>query len=341
MSWTLAQLAKHVNAELKGNGECNIHSVATLLNAVPGQISFFTNNKYKAQLQETRASAVIIHPDFVSDCPVNALIVQNPHAAYARIAQLLYPTCVESTGIHPSAQVSAEADIAGTATVSANVVIEGGATIGERVFIGANAYIGRNTHIGNDSRILANATICDNVTMGERVLIHPGAVIGADGFGQAYDEGAWVKVPQIGGVRLGNDVEIGASTTVDRGAIEDTVIEDGVKLDNQIQIAHNVHIGAHTVIAACTGISGSTKVGHHCMIAGMVGIAGHLTIGDNVSITGMSLVTKSLPEAGSYSSGIPAENTVLWHRLHARIKQLDDIAKRLQQIEKILEKPEE
>ena len=341
MSWTLSQLAKHVNAELKGNGECDINSVATLLNAVPGQISFFTNNKYKAQLQETRASAVILHPDFVNDCPVSALIVQNPHAAYARIAQLLYPASVEATGIHPSAQVSPDASIADTASVGANVVIEGGTTIRERVFIGANTYIGRNTHIGNDSRILANVTICDNVTMGERVLIHPGAVIGADGFGQAYDAGTWIKVPQIGGVRLGNDVEIGASTTVDRGALEDTVIEDGVKLDNQIQIAHNVRLGAHTIIAAGTGISGSTKVGHHCMIAGMVGIAGHLTIGDKVNITGMSLVTKSLPEAGSYSSGIPVENTALWHRVHARIKQLDNIAKRLLHVEKKLEKPEE
>jgi UDP-3-O-[3-hydroxymyristoyl] glucosamine N-acyltransferase len=341
MSWTLAQLAKHVDAELKGSGECAIHSVATLQNAGPGQISFFTNHKYKSDLQVTRASAVILHPDFINDCPVSALIVQNPHAAYARIAQLLYPTAVESSGIHPSAVISAEASIAKSASVSANVVIEGGTTIGERVFIGANTYIGKNTHIGNDSRILANVTICDQVSMGERVLIHPGVVIGADGFGQAYDAGAWVKVPQVGGVRLGNDVEIGANTTVDRGALEDTVIEDGVKLDNQIQIAHNVHLGAHTIIAACTGISGSTKVGHHCMIAGMVGIAGHLTIGDNVSITGKSLVTKSLPEAGSYSSGIPVENTALWHRVHARIKQLDDMAKRVLHIEKKLQKTEE
>jgi UDP-3-O-[3-hydroxymyristoyl] glucosamine N-acyltransferase len=336
MSWTLAQLAKHVHAELKGNGDCEIHSVATLLNAGQGQISFFTNSKYKAQLAETRASAVILHPDFVIDCPVDAVIVHNPHAAYARIAQLLYPTVGISTGIHPSAQISPDATIADTASIGANVVIESGSVIGEQVFIGANTYIGKHSRIGTASRILANVTICDNVKIGERVIIHPGAVIGADGFGQAYDAGVWVKVPQIGGVRLGDDVEIGANTTVDCGAIEDTVIEEGVKLDNQIQIAHNVHIGAHTVIAATTAIAGSTTIGRHCMIAGAVAIAGHLTIADNVTITGMTMVSKSIPESGSYSSGISAENTAIWHRVHARIKQLDDMGKRLHHIEKKL-----
>lgn len=341
MSWTLAQLAKHVNAELKGNGDCEIHSVATLQNAGQGQISFFTNRKYKVQLQETRASAVILQPDFVSDCPVNAVIVNNPHAAYARIAQLLYPVSNVATGIHPSALIAADATIADSASIGANVVIDSGTVIEDHVFIGANTCIGKHSHIGTASRILANVTICDNVTIGERVILHPGVVIGADGFGQAYDAGVWVKVPQVGGVRLGDDVEIGANTTVDRGAIEDTIIEEGVKLDNQIQIAHNVRIGAHTVIAACTGIAGSTKVGRHCMIAGKVAIAGHLSIADNVSITGMSLVTKSILESGSYSSGIPVENTAIWHRVHARLKQLDDMAKRLQHIEKKLNTPEE
>lgn len=336
MSWTLAKLAKHVNAELRGDGECEIHSVAPLTNAEKGQISFFNNNKYKADLLETRASAVILHPDFAGDCPVNTIIVQNPHAAYARIAQLLYPVDDGPAGIHASAQIGTNTQIADTAVISANVVIGDGVIIADRVFIGPNTTIGGNTRIGAATRILSNVTICDNVSVGERVIIHPGAVIGSDGFGQAYDAGTWVKVPQVGGVRIGNDVEIGANTTVDCGAIEDTVIEDGVKLDNQIQIAHNVQLGAHTVIAACTGIAGSSKIGRHCMIAGMVGIAGHLTITDNVSITGMSLVTKSILEPGSYSSGIPVENTAIWHRVHARLKQLDDIAKRLLHIEKKL-----
>lgn len=336
MPWTLAQLAKHVNAELKGDGKCEIHSVATLLNAGPGQISFLTNSKYKDDLYKTRASAVIIHPDAAGDCPVGALIVQNPHAAYARIAQLLYPAALEQTGIHVSAQIGANAEIADTAVIAANAVIDDGAVIANGAYIGANAFVGRNTKIGSDSRILANVTICDNVQIGNRVIIHPGAVIGADGFGQAYDAGIWVKVPQIGGVRLGDDVEIGANTTVDRGAIEDTIIEDGVKLDNQIQVAHNVRIGAHTVVAAATAIAGSTSIGCNCMIAGAVAIAGHLTIADNVTITGMTMVTKSIPEAGSYSSGISAESTVIWHRLHARVKTLDDLAKRMRQIEKKL-----
>jgi len=341
MPWTLAQLAKHVNAEIKGDGECEIHSVATLLNAGQGQISFFTNSKYKTQLQQTHASAVILHPDFVADCPVNALVVQNPHAVYARIAQLLYPLLEDSGSIHPSAQIAPDASVANTASVGANAVIDSGAIIDAHVFIGANSYVGKHSRIGNNSRILANVTICDNITVGKRVILHPGVVIGADGFGQAYDAGVWVKVPQIGGVRLGDDVEIGANTTVDRGAIEDTVIEEGVKLDNQIQIAHNVRIGAHTVIAAATAIAGSTTIGQHCMIAGAVAIAGHLTIADNVTITGMTMVTKSIPEAGSYSSGISAENTAIWHRLHARIKKLDDMAKRLQHIDKKLKPLEE
>lgn len=336
MSWTLAQLAKHVNAKLKGDAGCEINSVATLEHAKSGQISFFTNSKYRHYLKETRASAVILHPDFADDCAVSALLVANPHAAYARIAQLLFPAALEKSGRHPAATIAMDAQVADTAYIAPNAVIETGAKIGDRSYIGANAFIGKNSHIGSDCRIYANVTVCDNVKMGDRVILHPGVVIGADGFGQAYDSGAWVKVPQIGGVQLGNDVEIGANTTVDCGAIEDTIIEDGVKLDNQIQIAHNVYIGAHTVIAAATAIAGSTKIGHHCMIAGAVGIAGHITIADNVTITGMTMVTKSIPESGSYSSGISAENTANWHRIHARIKQLDDMAKRLQHIEKKL-----
>ncbi|MEJ2360371.1 MAG: UDP-3-O-(3-hydroxymyristoyl)glucosamine N-acyltransferase [Gammaproteobacteria bacterium] len=341
MPWTLAQLAKYVNAELRGDGDCEIRSVATLQNASQGQISFLTNYKYKDELKYTRASAVILHPDFVEECPVSAVISGNPHADYARIAQVLHPVAVGKPGIHTSAQIADSASVPDSACIGANAVIDDGVTLGEHVYIGANSYIGKHTSIGSDSIIQANVTLCDNVTLGERVIIHPGAVIGADGFGQAYDDGIWIKIPQVGGVRLGNDVEIGAGTTVDRGAIEDTVIEDGVKLDNQIQVAHNVRIGAHTVIAATTAIAGSTNIGRHCMIAGAVGIAGHLTIADNVTITGMTMVTKSIPETGSYSSGISAETTAIWHRLHARLKTLDDMAKRLRQIEKKLKTLEE
>lgn len=336
MPWTLVQLAKHVDAELRGDGSCEIHSVATLQCAGQGQISFLTNNRYREDLQNTRASAVILHPEFADLCPVNAIISQNPHATYARIAQLLYPAVKDQSGNHASAQVATTATIAASACVCANAVIEEGAVLGEGVYIGANSYIGRGVRVGANTRIMPNVTVCDNVTIGERVILHSGAVIGADGFGQAYDEGRWIKVPQVGGVQLGDDVEIGANTTVDRGAIEDTVIEEGVKLDNQIQVAHNVRIGAHTVIAATSAIAGSTTIGRHCMIAGAVGIAGHLTIADNVTITGMTMVTKSIPERGSYSSGFSAESTAIWHRLHARFKTLDDLAKRLRQIEKKL-----
>jgi len=336
MSWTLAQLAKQVSAELKGNGDSEIHGVATLDNAGPGQISFFTNTKYRAQLRQTRAAAVILQPEYSVDCPTSCLVVSNPHAAYARIATILHPLPEARPGIHPSAQIADSALVADSASIGANVVIGDGTTIADGVFIGANTSIGSHSAIGSECRIMANVSIGDKVTIGRRGLIHPGVVIGADGFGQAYEDGKWIKVPQIGGVRLGDDVEIGANTTIDRGAIADTVIEDGVKLDNQIQIAHNVRIGAHTIIAAATAIAGSTDIGRHCMIAGAVAIAGHLQIADGVTITGMTMISKSIPKAGSYSSGISAEETVNWHRLHARIKQLDDLAIRLRQMEKKL-----
>lgn len=336
MPWTLAQLAKHVDAELQGDGSCKIQSVATLQRAGPGQISFLTNNRYKDDLKTTRASAVILQEEFADLCPVNKIISRNPHAAYARIAQLLYPVEYGQPGVHASAQINPRAIVAASACVCANVVVDDGAVLDDNVYIGANSYIGKNVRVGKYTRIMPNVTICDNVTIGERVILHSGVVVGADGFGQAYEDGVWIKVPQVGGVQLGNDVEIGANTTIDRGAIEDTVIEEGVKLDNQIQVAHNVRIGAHTVIAAATAIAGSTSIGRHCMIAGAVGIAGHLTIADNVTITGMTMVSKSIYEAGSYSSGISAESTAIWHRLHARFKMLDNLAKRMRQIEKKL-----
>jgi len=340
MAWTLQQLAKHVDAQLVGDGDILIDSVATLEAATTGQISFLTNPAYASHLASTNASAVILRQESAKQCKVAALVTANPHAAYARIAQLLNPPDSVKPEIHSSATVASTAKI-GQAYVGPHAVIDDNAVIEDGVYIGANTYIGPSSHIGTGTRIMQNVTISRCVRIGERCLLHPGVVIGADGFGQAYDDGVWIKVPQIGSVSIGNDVEIGANTTVDCGAIEDTVIEDGVKLDNQIQIGHNVRIGRHTVIAAMAGIAGSAQVGSYCMIGGSAKIAGHISIADKVTITALTLVTKSIKEPGSYSSGITFEPTAVWHRIHARFKRLDEMGKTLRRLEKKFKNTEE
>jgi UDP-3-O-[3-hydroxymyristoyl] glucosamine N-acyltransferase len=203
-------------------------------------------------------------------------------------------------------------------------VIEEGVVVGERVLIGPGCILQRGACVGDDSRLLTQVNLYPDVRIGQRCILHAGAVIGADGFGFAAHDGTWVKVPQVGSVRIGDDVEIGANTTIDRGAIDDTVVENGVKLDNQIQVGHNVVIGAHTAIAACTGISGSTVIGQRCMIGGMVGFAGHLTIADDVTVTGCSLVSASIKQAGGYSSGMPAVESRRWRRMVAHLRRLAD-----------------
>jgi UDP-3-O-[3-hydroxymyristoyl] glucosamine N-acyltransferase len=274
-------------------------------------------------MESTRATAVLVAAEHAAGCPVAALIDPNPYLAYARIAELLYPQTAPAAGIHPSAVVAPGARIAASATLGPLVVIEDDVEIGERVFVGPGCVVQRGAHIGADSRLMTRVNVCAAVRIGRRCVLHPGVVIGADGFGFAPDGGTWVKVPQVGSVQVGDDVEIGANTTIDRGAIDDTVVEDGVKLDNQIQVGHNVTIGAHTAIAGCVGISGSATIGRRCMIGGGVGIAGHLTIADDVVVTGFTLVTASLRRAGSYSSGMPAEETRKWRRMVARLRRLD------------------
>ncbi len=337
MAYTLEKLAEYVGGNIIGDAKCQINSVATLNHAGSGQISFLTNTLYKNQLEHTKASAVLISDEFVDLCTVNVIVVNNPHAAYAKVASLLNPVELPGTGHHPTACIADSCQVHSKSYIAANVVLEEGVVIEEGVFIGANSVIGKGTRIGKDSYLHANVTIYENSDLGERAIIHSGVVIGADGFGQAYDNGVWLKVPQLGGVKIGDDVEVGANTCIDCGAIEDTVIEDGVKLDNQIQIGHNVQIGAHTVIAACVAIAGSTKIGKHCMIGGAVGITGHLKIADKVMITAMSFVCKSIKQPGSYSSAVPSEDSRQWHRQVARIKQLDTMVKRLRKLEKNFE----
>lgn len=334
MTFTLNELAKHVDGQVDGDGECNIEGVGTLQGAQAGQISFLSNSRYGKFLSNTKASAVIINERYQSKCPVNAVIVDDPYSAYAIIASLLHPgKPVSPKGIHASAVISDTARIHDQAIIGPLCVIEDDVTLHAGVIIGPGCVIGRQSSIGEDSRLEANVTIWHDTQIGKRALIHSGVVIGADGFGIAEQKnGHWIKVPQLGRVCIGNDVEVGANTCIDRGALGDTVIEEGVKLDNLIQIAHNVHIGAHTVIASSTAIAGSAKIGKNCKIAGAVGIVGHLEITDNVVVTGMSMVSKSITEPGVYSSGTLLEKNSSWHKNAIRMKQLDDIARKVKKL---------
>jgi UDP-3-O-[3-hydroxymyristoyl] glucosamine N-acyltransferase len=316
-------LAVRFGLALRGEPDLKVRSVATLSRAEAGSVSFLANSRYRRQLETTRATAVVVSAEDAPHSPVAALIHANPYLAYARIALLIHPQVSLAPGIHPSAVVSSLARTAASASIGPLVVVEEDAEIGERVALGPGCVVQRGARIGADSVLVSRVNLYPGVTLGQRCLLHAGVVVGADGFGFAQNAGSWVKVPQVGSVRIGDDVEIGANTTIDRGAIDDTVVEDGVKLDNQIQVGHNVVIGAHTAIAACTGISGSTVIGQRCMIGGMVGFAGHLTIADDVVVTGCSLVSASIKQAGSYSSGMPTVETRLWRRMVAHLRRLD------------------
>jgi UDP-3-O-[3-hydroxymyristoyl] glucosamine N-acyltransferase len=321
--FSLGELAVRFGLGLRGEPGLVISRVATLSHADSGTLSFLANSRYRKQMQSTRATAVLVAPENVADCPVAALIDPNPYLKYAHIADLLHPQAQAAAGVHPSAVVSMSARIAPSAQVGPLAVIEDDAEIGERVFVGPGCIVQRAARVGADTRLIARVNLYAGVRIGRRCILHAGAVVGADGFGFAADAGTWVKVPQVGSVRIGDDVEIGANTTIDRGAIDDTVVEHGVKLDNQIQVGHNVTIGAHTAVAGCVGISGSATIGQRCMIGGGVGIAGHLTIADDVVVTGCSLVSASIKHAGSYSSGMPAVETRLWRRMVAHLRRLD------------------
>jgi UDP-3-O-[3-hydroxymyristoyl] glucosamine N-acyltransferase len=321
--FSLGDLAVRFGLGLHGDPGLVVSCVATLSHAQPGSVSFLANPRYRRQMESTRATAVLVGPEDAASCPVAALIDPNPYLAYARIADLLHPRSLPSPGIHPSAVVSGTARIAPSASVGPLAVIEDDVEVAERVFVGPGCIVQRGARLGADTRLTARVTVYAGVRIGQRCIVHAGAVIGADGFGFAADAGRWVKVPQVGTVHVGDDVEIGANTTIDRGAIDDTVVEDGVKLDNQIQVGHNVTIGAHTAVAGCVGISGSTTIGQRCMIGGGVGIAGHLTIADDVVVTGCSLVSASIRQAGSYSSGMPAVESRRWRRMVAHLRRLD------------------
>lgn len=331
---SLGELAVRLGCELDGDPDTRVTGVATLQHARSGQLSFLANPAYRQALARTAATAVVLAPEDAGECPAAALIHPNPYASYARAAALLHPPPVFPPGVDPSAVVSPAAELHPEASIGPHVTVEEGAQVGRGVRLGPGCVVMRDSVIGAGSTLVARVTVGPGVRIGERCLLHPGAVLGADGFGIAQDGGRWLKVPQVGGVVIGDDVEIGANTTIDRGAIGDTVVEEGAKLDNQIQVAHNVRIGAHTAIAAMVGIAGSTRIGSHCMIAGQAGIGGHLEICDRVVLMGRAMVTHSIREPGMYGSGIPVEEVREWRRGVARYRQLAKTVERLRRLER-------
>lgn len=339
ISYTLAELADRFDLVVHGDAARQIVGVGTLAAAGPDQLSFLANSKYGGQLTHSRAGVVVLREDNLADCPTAALVAADPYLAYAKIAALFERLPAAPAGIHPSAVVAPTAQISASASIGPCCVIGDNAVIGEGAVLGPHCIIGESCVVGAQSRLVARVTLVVRVTLGQRVLVHPGAVIGSDGFGLAFDRGGadqghWIKLPQLGGVRIGDDCEIGANTTIDRGALEDTVLEEDVRLDNQIQIAHNVHVGAHTAMAGCAAVAGSAKIGRYCMIGGNAGVLGHLELADRVTITAKSLVTHSIYTPGEYSSGVPLQESRPWRKNAARFKHLDAYARRLSALEK-------
>jgi UDP-3-O-[3-hydroxymyristoyl] glucosamine N-acyltransferase len=332
--YSLAFLAEHLGAQLHGDGAAQISAVATLEAATSGAITFLSNSKYRRFLQQTTASAVLIKADDIEFCPVAALVVADPYVAFAKVAQLLDTTPRSAhAGIAPTAQIDPSAQIDVSASIGAFAVIEKNVVIGPDAQIGASCVIGEGSTIGAGTKLWPRVTVYHQVHIGAQCIIHSGAVIGADGFGFANERGQWLKIPQLGRVLIGEQCEIGANTTIDRGALEDTVIGRNVILDNQVQIAHNVQIGDHTAIAGCTVVAGSSKVGRYCVIGGAVAITGHIEICDGVHITGMSMITKAISEKGVYSSGVPASANLEWRKNSVRFRQLDQMYHRLRELE--------
>lgn len=335
--YKLSDIVAKLGGRVLGDSGVCITQIATLENARPDQISFLTNSKYRAQLANTKAGAVILSEADQDASRLPRIISDNAYAYFARVSALLNPGPEIQPGIHPSAVIGTDAKIAATASIAATAVIGEGATIGAYSVVGEGCCIGAHAVIGSHARLYPRVVVYHDCLIGNNLIAHSGVVIGADGFGIAMDGGRWIKIQQIGRVVIGDDVEIGANTTIDRGALDDTVIEDGVKLDNQIQIAHNVRIGAHSAIAGCVGIAGSTTIGKHCRIGGSAGILGHLHIADHVEIAAFTLIGKSIREAGSYAGIFPFSSTDDWRRNSVHLRHLDELAGRIRTLEKQLE----
>lgn len=336
----LRDIAAHIGAELRAAPaspdapEVMVSALAPVQDAGPGTLTFVASPKYRAHLAGTQATAVIVSPALAAECPVAALVVDKPYLAYAKASRLFSKAPLPAPGIHPSAVVHARAVVDAGAHVGPLAVIEEGAEVAAGAIIGAHCHVGAGSRIGRDVRLWPNVTIYHGVTVGARTVIHAGCVIGGDGFGFAPDAGKWVKIEQVGGVVIGEDVEIGALTTIDRGAIGDTVIGNGVILDDQVHIAHNVTVGDYTAMAGKSGISGSSKVGRHCLISGMSGLVGHIELCDGVQVSGMTAVTRSISEPGIYTGGTGMMPHAEWTKNAARFRQLDALARRVADLER-------
>lgn len=334
MAHALSEFVARFGGELLNDSGIEISGVAPIGRAGPGEIAFVSQAKYLRDIESTQAGALILPPEGRDSTQRPRIVTPNPYLYFARISAMLNPVPQPAPGIHPAAVVHAQARVASSATVAAGAVIGEGACVGERSVIGPNSVVGDYATIGDDCFFHANVTVYHHCVLGSRVILHSGCVIGSDGFGLANEEGRWVKIPQAGRAVLGDDVEVGAGTTIDRGALDDTVIEEGVKLDNLIQIAHNVKIGAHTAIAACAGIAGSAKIGRHCMIGGAAMIYGHIEIADGVRISTNTLITKSLTKAGTYTSALPFSEHGEWLKNAVHMRNLDKLVDRVKELEK-------
>ncbi|CAM3734252.1 UDP-3-O-(3-hydroxymyristoyl)glucosamine N-acyltransferase [Vibrio aerogenes CECT 7868] len=338
---TLAELANITGGELSGDSNLTVSSVAPMDRATDGDVTFLSNPKYAKHLGDCQATVVMVKSSQRDLCPGNVLVVDDPYVAFAKVAQALDTTPSPADIIEPSAAIAPDVSLGENVTVGANSVIESGAVLGDNVSVGAGCFVGKNVTIGKDTKLWANVSVYHDVVIGDKCLVQSNTVIGSDGFGYANERGEWIKIPQLGTVRIGNRVEIGACTSIDRGALDDTVIEDNVILDNQMQIAHNVHIGYGTAMAGGTIVAGSTKIGKYCIIGGAVVINGHIEIADGVTITGMGMVMRSIPEKGVYSSGIPLQPNKEWRKTAARVHRIDDMHKRLKAVEDQLKQKSE
>ena len=337
---TLEAIVRRLGGRVSGDPEVSVSQVGSLENASAGQIAFFSNSRYKARLAQTRASAVVLSPVAESLTSLPRIVADNPYAYFAHLSRLFNPDGEPEPGVHAGAVVDASAKVAATAQIGPGAVIGAGAIVGERTLVGAGCCLGEGARIGDDCRLHPRVVIQSGCVVGSRAVLHPGVVIGGDGFGIAKEGGRWVKIPQIGKVVIGDDVEIGANTTIDRGAIDDTVIEDGVKLDNQIQIGHNCHVGAHTAMAGCVAVAGSARIGRNCSIGAGALILGHLTIPDGTVVSASTVISRTLHKAGTYTGMFPFDENGAWAKNTAYVRHLSELAARIKALEQRLSKKE-
>ncbi len=336
-AYRLADIVARFGGRVVGDAETRVSQIGTLDKAVAGQIAFLANTKYRNQLEASQASAVILSEADADATQLPRIVAGNPYAYFAKLSAFLNPLREFAPGIHPSAVIGKGARISPLAHIGAHVSVGEHASIGAGTVVLAGCSIGEGASIGENTRLYPRVVVYHDCVVGNHVIAHSGAVIGADGFGIAMEEGRWLKIPQIGRVVIGDHVEIGANTTIDRGALDDTVIEEGVKLDNQIQVGHNVRIGAHTAIAGCVGIAGSANIGRYCRIGGAANILGHLQIADHVEVSAGTMITKSIREAGTYTAIFPFSENQEWRKNAVQLRHLDEMAERIRKLEQQIE----